>query len=109
MTHRIPPLRSDCHLPHAFGGVREIANIETAGRIVMISKLYGCGIEIEVLRRDSLLPCLQAGHGVIAELISESADRVGRVVECKRRIVVVVVYDQPSQRDRYFRVIHYWN
>ena len=38
-----------------------------------------------------MLPCLQGGHGVVAELIGEAADRIGGVIECERGVVVVVV------------------
>lgn len=58
----------------------------------MIAQLDRCGVEMEVLGGEGLLPCLQGGHGVVAEFISEAADRIGGVIECKRGVVVVIVY-----------------
>ena len=50
---------------------------------MMIAQLDRCGVEMEVLGGKCLLPCLQGGHGVVAEFISEAADRIGGVIECE--------------------------
>ena len=81
--YRIPSLGGDSHLAHAFACVGEVADVETHGWVMMIAQLNRCGVEMEILGRKCLLPCLQRGHGVVAELVGEAADRIGGVIECE--------------------------
>ena len=59
----------------------------------MVAEHYGCGVEVEICGRDCLLPGLQGGHGMVAELICESANGIRRVVEGHGRIIIVVVWE----------------
>ena len=60
---------------------------------MVVAEHYGCGVEVEICRGDCLLPGLQGGHGVVAKLVCESADGIGRVVESDGRVVIVVVWE----------------
>ena len=60
---------------------------------MVVAEHYGCGVEVKICRRDCLLPGLQRGHGVVAELVCESAYGIRRVVEGDGRIIIVVVWE----------------
>ena len=86
-------MRRDSHLAHPLQAVCEIASIQTTRWIMVIAEHYGRGVEVEICWGDCLLPGLQGGHGVVAELVCESAYGIRRVVEGDGRIVIVVVWE----------------
>lgn len=58
----------------------------------MVAELDGGGIEMEFTGWEDLLPCLDGGHGVVAEFIGEAADGVGGGIEGEGGVVVVIVW-----------------
>lgn len=48
----------------------------------MISKHDGAAVKLEVRRIEGRLPSLERRHGVEAEFVRETSDRVAREVEC---------------------------
>ena len=59
---------------------------------MVVAEHYGRGIEVEICRGDCLLPGLQRRHGVVAELVCESAYGIRRVIKSDGRVVIVVVW-----------------
>ena len=57
-SYGIPSLRRDSHLAHSLRTVREIANVQPPRWIVVVAQLNRGGIEVEVFRRQCLLPRL---------------------------------------------------
>lgn len=79
---RVLTFSSERHLHHSGCSSVEVRGIETAWRVVVISKHDGAAVEIEVRRIESLLPSLERRHGMEAELVGETSDRVAGEIEC---------------------------
>ena len=60
---------------------------------MVVAEHYSRGIEVEICWGYCLLPGLQGGHGVVAELVCESAYGIRRVVEGHGRVIIVVVWE----------------
>lgn len=48
MSYGIPRLRSNSHLAHSLGTVCEIAYVQATGWIMVVPKLNGSGVEVEI-------------------------------------------------------------
>lgn len=48
VTYRIPSFRRNRHLAHSLGGVGKVADVQTSGGIMVVAKLDGGGVEVEI-------------------------------------------------------------